>query len=133
MERTKIMTKRVSIANAAAADTINFENFFPDKDYKFIKGVRINICSTDGTPEGGDHVLIELSNNKGQITDEMHSNGLIFSTSVPDDKRWYKTSVGIDGTGIRCQVKNPVLSTAAYSVLFEFLLTDELVAIGNAN
>lgn len=127
------MIKEVTIANATAAGTITIDNFEPDRDYKSITGLDVQLAGITGAVQGGAHVNVGLADNKGDIHELAHMNNFISSTSVPPDMRFKSLHIPIDGSLIKCKVENPVLSTAEYKVQFIFRLEDEYVRVANVN
>lgn len=129
------MTKVLTIANGTAANTVTRDTFDPDRDFKFIVGFRAFIGGV-GSVQGGNHVLLAISDSKGDIIQDSHSDGWIPDKSVPLDERWFtfkKGGIPIDGSLLKLAVTNPVLSTGEYEVRFEFLLADDLVKFANVN
>lgn len=127
------MTKEVVIANATAAGTITIDNFEPDRDYKFITGVDVQLSGDTGAVEGGEHVNVGLSDSKGDIHELAHMNNFISGINVPPDLRFKSLSIPIDGSLIKCKVENPVLASAEYKLQFIFRLEDDMAKVANIN
>lgn len=127
------MTQEVVIPIGTAADTITIENFVPDRDYKVITGLDVQLSGVTGAVEGGEHVNVGLSDSKGDIHELAHMNNFISGINVPPDMRFKSLNIPIDGSMIKCKVENPVVAAAEYKLQFIFRLEDDFVRVANVN
>lgn len=127
----KYVTLEVTIGNAVAAETITPKVLpNPDKEYKYITGVWVEVATLPG---GNTYVKAGVRDNiKGDRIDPAPSNLLNANSSVEPDKKFMPLRIKNDGRTITALVVNPVLTTDALGkVVFVFRLENIEERIAN--